>query len=200
MKTLETLLFSIDQPRRNVASGTLLVAEPFLRESYFNHAVVCLVDYGENEKAMGLTLNKATSYTLGNLVSRVVRPEPIPVFCGGPLSLNHLFFLHRLGDILPGAKPVGNGVYFGGEFDIMVDYVNSGAPIDGQVRFFLGYSGWDVGQLADELLNNVWAVVDDFDEHKLLCGIDDAYWHNYVKMLGNDYRGWLYHPHNPQLN
>ena len=158
MKDLDQFLNRIDLPRINPSSGALLVAEPFLRESYFNHAVIYLVDYGDGESSMGIVMNKTTNYLLSDLLNNVTRREPVPVYCGGPLSGDRLYFIHRLGDIIPGAKHIADGMYIGGDFDCMIDYVNAGYPLEGFVRFCLGYSGWDVGQLDDELKNNVWAV------------------------------------------
>ena len=37
---LDDSLFRIDLPTRSPSAGVLLVAEPFLREEYFNHAVI----------------------------------------------------------------------------------------------------------------------------------------------------------------
>ena len=68
------------------------------------------------------------------------------------------------------------------------------------IRFFLGYSGWDPGQLEDELKHHVWAVSESNCNQKLLEGHGDNYWHKYVKTLGEEFRGWLYHPENPQMN
>ena len=82
----------------------------------------------------------------------------------------------------------------------MIDYVNSDYPIEGAVRFYLGYSGWDVGQLDDELKQNVWAVAPISDAENLLLGSDDGYWHGQVRTMGQKYKGWLYHPQNPALN
>ena len=61
-------------------------------------------------------------------------------------------------------------MYIGGDFDCMIDYVNAGYPLEGFVRFCLGYSGWDVGQLDDELKNNVWAVTSMKDADTILQG------------------------------
>ncbi len=144
MKDLDQFLNRIDLPRINPSSGALLVAEPFLRESYFNHAVIYLVDYGDGESSMGIVMNKTTNYLLSDLLNNVTRREPVPVYCGGPLSGDRLYFIHRLGDIIPGAKHIADGMYIGGDFDCMIDYVNAGYPLEGFVRFCLGYSGWDV--------------------------------------------------------
>ncbi len=200
MNKIDQLLFSIDLPNRKAYSGALLVAEPFLRESYFNHAVICLVDYDKSSTSMGLVMNKMTNYMLSDLVSAVIRTEKIPVYCGGPMSCDRLYFVHTLGNIIPGAQPVTEGLYIGGDFDAMLDYVNSGYPLEGHLRFCIGYSGWGAGQLDEELHKNVWTVTPVTEPSTLLTGADDAYWHRQVRSMGHDYRGWRYHPQNPGLN
>ena len=63
MIDFESLLFNIDiNSERIPRSGSLLVAEPFLREQYFHHSVICLVDYEPRGSAMGVVLNNITSY------------------------------------------------------------------------------------------------------------------------------------------
>lgn len=196
----DSLLFNIDMPKRTPAVGDLLVAEPFLRESYFNHAVVCLIHYGRDSDSMGIVLNKITNFNLSDLVNGITRPDPIPVYCGGPVGSDYLYFIHVLGDIIPEARPLGNGLYIGGSFDAMLDYINMDYPVEGVIRFYLGYSGWDTGQLDRELHDNVWAVANVSNPRQLLNGSDDALWHGQVKAMGDIYRGWLFHPQHPSLN
>lgn len=200
MKKLENILFNIKMPVRRAFRGALLVAEPFLRECYFNHAVICLIDYGHSETSMGVVLNKLTNYDLSDLVGAVTRREAVPVYCGGPMSCDRMYVVHRLGDIIPDSIEIAPGVCVGGDFDAIIDYVNSGMPLDGYVRFCLGYSGWGVKQLDEELRKGVWAVAHITDAERLLTGSEDGYWHRQVRMMGTDYRGWLYHPQNPRMN
>ena len=53
---LDDSLFRIDLPTRSPSAGVLLVAEPFLREEYFNHAVITLVEHGAGNHPWGLCL------------------------------------------------------------------------------------------------------------------------------------------------
>ena len=201
MIDFESLLFNIDISTRCIPrTGSLLVAEPFLRERYFHHAVICLVDYEPRGAAMGIVLNNRTSYTLQDLLPSVTSAVPIPIYCGGPMSCDRLYFMHTLGELIPDSREVCRGLYIGGDFDTMLSIVNDGYPTDGNLRFFLGYSGWGVEQLDEELLKNVWAVTEIPDLSHLLTGEEDAYWHNIVRTMGRKYRGWLYHPRNPHSN
>lgn len=198
----KSLLFNIDIPTGQApAPGALLVSEPFLHEEYFNHAVISLVEYEPGGGAMGVVLNNESDYSLQELVEGVKVKEPIPVYCGGPLASDRLFFIHTLGDVIPGTQPLADGVWIGGEFDPMLSIINDRYELDGNIRFFLGYSGWTDSQLEDELSNKVWAVTGmPSSPHDLLTGDGDAYWHRTVRTLGSDFRGWLYHPQNPAVN
>lgn len=198
----KSLLFNINiQSGNEPAPGALLVSEPFLREEYFSHSVIALIEHEPKGGAMGVVLNNTTDYTLQELVKGVECKEPVPVYCGGPLGSDRLFFMHTLGDIIQGTQSLGNGLWIGGEFEPMLSIVNDGYELEGNIRFFLGYSGWSDGQLEDELARNVWAVSPlTSTPHDMLRGDGDAYWHRAVRALGPDFRGWLYHPQNPMVN
>lgn len=201
MINFNDILFNIDISTGIPHPGSLLVAEPFLKERYFNHAVICLVDYAPGDSAMGIVLNRLTGHPLQSLLSAIKVKDPIPVYCGGPLSCDRLYFIHTLGDLIPGSRHIDGNLYIGGDFNTMVDIVNSGYPVEGSMRFFIGYSGWSENQLDTELRDNVWAVAQPpADVATLLTGSEDTYWHNTVRRLGDAHRGWLYHPQNPQAN
>ena len=116
------------------------------------------------------------------------------------MSCDRLYFIHTLGDLIPSSREIVDGLYIGGDFDTTLSIVNDGYAVDGHLRFFLGYSGWGVGQLDEELVKNVWAVTGIPDVGTLLHGEEDAYWHRIVRGMGCRYRGWLYHPRNPHYN
>ncbi|MCM1076745.1 MAG: YqgE/AlgH family protein [Bacteroides sp.] len=201
MIDFESLLFNIDIDRRCIPEpGSLLVAEPFLRERYFHHAVICLVDYEPRGTAMGIVMNNRTSYTLQDILPSVKSPNPIPIYCGGPLSCDRLYFIHTLGQLIPDSKEIVPGLYIGGDFNTVTSIIGDGYPINNHLRFFLGYSGWDAEQLDEELLKNVWAVTSIPSLDDLLTGEEDAYWHRVVRSMGSRYKGWLYHPRNPHSN
>ncbi|MCM1337392.1 MAG: YqgE/AlgH family protein [Candidatus Amulumruptor caecigallinarius] len=203
MKTIDSRrLFDIRVVHRDITPGCLLVAEPFLREGYFNHAVIMLADYDRHAGAMGVVMNNLlTDTSLQELIPDVKRRDKVNVYCGGPVNSDRLFFIHTLGDIFPGAEQLADGLYIGGDFEAVTDYVNKGYPLDSTLRFFVGYSGWEAGQLEGECARNVWAVTPNILSPKeALTGADDAYWHKVVRRMGNPYAHWLLHPKNPSLN
>lgn len=200
MSGLDKSLSRINMPTGSPKPGALLVAEPFLREEYFNHAVISLIEYDCGGTAMGLVLNKPTGYTLGEAIEGIDIEVDIPIYCGGPVSCDRLFYIHTLGDELRGSQQLAEGLYIGGDFESVKAYVNMGLPTDGRIRFFVGYTGWSPGQLDEEIANHVWAVVPRPANNEIFHEDGDAFWYHVVKSMGEPYRHWLYHPVNPQLN
>lgn len=181
--------------------GALLISEPFLREEYFHHAVIALIEYEFGATAMGIVMNHPTGYTLQSLIEGIKIKTDIPVYCGGPVACDRLFFVHTLGkEIIPECSEIAPGLFISGDFSAMRQYINAGYPVEGYIRFFVGYSGWSRQQLDEELRSKVWAVAECSSYHSLLTGSDDPFWHRYVRALGNDFRGWRLHPRNPQCN
>jgi len=200
MPDLDSSIFNINLPSRTPEVGSLLVAEPFLRETYFNHGVISLVEYGQGKSAMGLVLNKPTGYMLGEIVEGIHDEVDLPVYCGGPLSCDRLFYLHSLGNEFNGSRKITDGLYIGGDFEQVRRYVNMGCDTYGKMRFFVGYSGWDPRQLEDEIDNHVWAVAPKPANSEIFKEDGVSCWYRIVRMLGKPYRNWLLHPVNPQYN
>lgn len=200
LPNLDSSLFRISIPTGKPQCGDLLVAEPFLREEYFNHAVIALIDYEESKSVMGLVLNKPTGYTLGQAIEGIDDDVDIPIYCGGPLSCDRLFYLHSLPRQISGSRRIGPGLYIGGDFEQIKSYVNMGLETEGLIRFFVGYSGWDPNQLEDEIKRHVWAVAPKPLNKEIFREDSDSFWYRTVRSMGDAYRNWLYHPVNPQYN
>ncbi len=200
MINLDSTIFNINVPSLAPRTGSLLVSEPFLREPYFNHSVIMLLEHNNDVTSMGLVLNRPTEYSLGDLVAEVPADVKVPVFCGGPVGGDRLFYMHTLGNTLGECSEVADGLWIGGDFETVIEYVRSGLPTEGVIRFFLGYSGWEAGQLEDELKHHVWTVANPEKAGDLLVGADDAYWHRIVRGLGPEFAGWKFHPMQPIAN
>lgn len=202
MRDLRTSILKINTVKAAATQGSLLVAEPFLTESYFNHSVIMLVDYNDGEEALGLVMNNATGHTLDEYLDGVAPQTDVPVYCGGPIGEDRMVFMHTLGEtVFPGARLFAPGLYLGGDFETAIDYVNQGYPTEGFIRFFIGYSGWSAGQLNDEINEGVWAVTDAPAERDALLRLSaDAYWHRTVRCMGDAYRPWRFFPRDPKAN
>jgi putative transcriptional regulator len=178
-------------------SGKVLIASPFLNDFYFGRSVVVLADHND-DGSFGIILNKPLDLAFNEVVSEF--PEfNAGVYLGGPVKSDSLYFIHTLGERISNAVQIMDGLYWGGDIDIVQDLIRSGGIAPGQIRFYLGYSGWGPKQLNGELQENSW-VVSTEKATTLLRMRPDAMWSSMVKKLGDDYAEWIHYPIDPSLN
>ncbi len=196
---LESIIYK-DPTIVNPQKGDLLIAEPLLDEPYFKRSVILLLDEDNNQGHIGLALNKITPVSLLDLFPDWKAGAEVPVYSGGPVEADRLFMLHTMGDRFEGSMEVSPGLYVGAKLDDIIDYINNNRYADGNIRFFLGYSGWSRGQLTSEILKNTWALNPNPGHTDVLTGAEDLYWRREVRRLGEKYRSWLLVPSNPAFN
>ena len=197
---LESLIYK-DPTGASPEKGDVLIAAPLLDEPYFKRSVVFLLDAPDGDGGhIGLTLNKATPVTLQDLFPQWKAGKNVRVYCGGPVESDRLFMLHTLGDRFDGSQEIAPGLYVGADLDQVMEYINSEEPIEGHIRFFLGYSGWSKDQLATEIINHSWALTKAGEMTEALTGSGNIYWRREVERLGSGYRSWLLIPQNPMDN
>lgn len=178
-------------------TGRILIAEPFLSGEYFNRSVVFLVTYNE-KGAVGFILNKKVDFPIQDVFPDFPDFDS-EVYLGGPVATDSIYFLHKLGDKLPGSIHVLDDLYWGGDFEILKRDVRLGKINPAEIRFFLGYSGWDAGQLESELKEDSWLVT-DVDQEAVMRDLSESSWVDFVKKAGSRYSVWENFPENPSLN
>lgn len=202
MKDISSILFKVNVARISPEAGQVLIADPFVSDECFNHGVMTIIDYDPGEGATAVVLNNRSEYSLADLLEGVDKAVSVPVFCGGPTGQDRLFFVHTLGDeIIPEAREFAPGIYVGGDFDAAVEYVNAGFPVEGRIRFFVGYTNWVDGQLEKEIQKASWAAMQQKPSvEELLCDAGDSYWHRMVRAMGGEFRKWSLLPRNATCN
>lgn len=182
--------------------GTLLISQPFLGDPNFERSVVLLCRDEPAEGSFGLVLNRLSTLTLGDVLDLPDLAGPVaaglPLYVGGPVEPNTLHFLHRRAD-LPGATAVGQDVYWGGDFDVLLGFVGSGAVGAGDVRLYAGYSGWSAGQLAGELEGQSW-IRHPASAGKVFTLASDAFWREILREKGGRFKVLANYPVDPRLN
>lgn len=177
--------------------GRILIAEPFLSGNYFNRSVVLLVAYSE-KGAVGFILNKKVEFPIQEAFPDF--PDfDTTVYLGGPVATDSIYFIHKLGKKIPGSIHVMGDLYWGGDFDTIKREIRLGSIHPSDIRFFLGYSGWDAGQLEGELKEDSWLVT-DVEEQAVMDDLDSDSWFNFVKRAGAQYSVWENFPQNPSMN
>ena len=197
MNNINADIFKIQSNNVLPSRGKILISEPFLCDATFGRSVVLLVDH-TSEGSMGLIMNKQLPLLVNDVVKEFKYLEDIPLYKGGPIGTDTLFYLHTLSQ-LPGALPVSNGLYLNGDFDALKKHILQGNEINGKVRFFLGYSGWECEQLIQEIKENTWIIAKE-DPSYLLDGEVKDMWKNALGKLGSKYETWSLLHQGPSLN
>lgn len=191
-------IFKIETNHVVPSRGKVLISEPFLYDEMFGHSVILLVDHS-TDGTMGLVLNKPLPLSLNDVLKEFKDISNIPIYKGGPLSTDTLFYLHTLKDVEDSLQ-IGKGVYLNGDFDAIRRYILQGNDIDGKIRFFLGYSGWEHDQLCQEIEENTWLIGSTSIASLMNEKGSAELWKNVLGQLGGKYEIWSRFPQIPTLN
>lgn len=148
--------------------GMLLVATHQMADPRFQESVIFICNH-DKHGALGLVLTQpSTEVSMEEIITSLhveISPSVYPdLYCGGPVELDTLFFLHgkELCSKFISSVRVMDGVYWGNFTDLLT-YLKGQHPL-ADLRFFLGYSGWGPGQLEQELGFDGWLVLPAADQ------------------------------------
>ncbi len=182
----------------NLKKGHLLVAEPSITgDLSFNRSVVLLADHNK-DGSVGFILNKPLGYTLHDLLPEI--QGRFKIYNGGPIEQDNLYFIHNIPHLIPDSIEISSGIYWGGCFESTKDLIKDGKINHNNIRFFLGYSGWDAEQLQDELDSNSWIIAENGLENKIIGKSTTDLWREKILEQGGDYLFWSNAPENPSFN
>jgi putative transcriptional regulator len=136
--------------------GLAIIAEPFMEDDYFKRAVVLLTEYNK-KGALGFILNNE----LDLRVHDVIEDFPInnaPLYLGGPVEPQNLFYIHTKGELIKGSTHISTNLYWNGDFEDLKNKITEGLISTDEIKFFLGYSGWGLNQLKNEIYSNSWLI------------------------------------------
>lgn len=188
--------FNISNEKRAEA-GRVLISEPFLSDNYFHRSVVYLTEYNA-KGALGFVLNKSLDVKLDDVMNGFTNFD-IPISLGGPVGTDSVHYLHTLGELVPDCIHVKDGVFWGGNFEVIKDLLISNAANRAHVRFFLGYSGWAEKQLDRELTLHAW-LVGDIPSALVMKGGNSEFWTDILSNFNPKYKAWANFPEDPGLN
>lgn len=178
--------------------GDLLIAEPsIIGDSSFNRSIVLLADH-TIEGSIGFILNKPLDYTIQDLIPEV--KARFKIYNGGPVEQDNLYFIHKVPDLIPNSIEISLGIYWGGDFDKVAELIANNELSEKHIRFFLGYSGWDIDQLEEELKTNSWVVTENIYKKSIIEKDYQFFWKEKMVELGGEYSIWCNAPENPSAN
>jgi putative transcriptional regulator len=139
------------------SAGVILISDPFLKDPNFMRTVVLLCEHNQ-QGSFGLVLNRPFEQQLNDFIPEL-EGYRVPVYYGGPVQPDTLHFVHHVPELIPESQAIADGVYWGGSFKLVLEKMRNRTLDLGQIKFFLGYSGWGSGQLTDELTQKSWLTV-----------------------------------------
>ncbi len=178
--------------------GRILISDPFVGDEYFERSVVYLCEHSK-EGSFGFVLNHLVEINIRDLNPDF--PEiKVQMSLGGPVETESLYFLHTIGHALNESIELQKGIFIGGDFDQLAKIVKEEQFTNNQIRFFLGYSGWESKQLEEEIADNIWIVseIDSLEEIMNTALIDP--WKYFIQKLGGKYKLISNFPMNPNEN
>lgn len=139
-----------------VQNGVFLKSTSLLNDTVFEHTMILIAEYN-SKGALGFVINKPYNRFLNEL-EEFKNSISFPLYEGGPVDHQHLYFVHMRPDLIEEGTAIGNGLYLGGNFQQVVDAINNHTITSDQIKIFVGYSGWDTGDLEAEIEEGSWLV------------------------------------------
>ena len=139
---------------RNLKAGISIKSTALLNGSFFEETSILIVEHDE-AGTTGFVANKPFGKSLNDLIE-FNHAKPFPLMDGGPVDRAHLFVLHKRPDLIEGGKQLTNGLYLGGNMEQVIEAINNGSATQEEIQLFIGYCGWDVGELEAEMAEGSW--------------------------------------------
>ena len=186
----------MEKPCIKPKQGSILISEPSLRDFYFRQSVVLLAEHNE-DGTFGVIINKPVEARLKDIIKGFPAYK-LPIYLGGPVKTDSLFYIHTHSDV-DQCVPIMQGLYWGGDLEVIREMMKQKILLPNDIRFFIGYSGWSPRQLDRELSEKSW-VLSQTTVNEVITDHPETLWRNYLKSMGQDYAIWANFPADPTFN
>jgi len=140
----------------DLKAGIYIKSTEALNGSSFEHTTILIVKHNEKE-SLGFVTNKPFGKSLHDLIE-FNHSKLFPLMDGGPVDREHLFVLHKRPDLIEGGEQMNNGLYLGGNMEQVIEAINTRSATQEEIQIFIGYCGWDAGELKAELEEGSWTL------------------------------------------
>lgn len=140
-------------------ANQLLIALPALGDSDFARSVTLICQH-DGEGAMGVMVNRASEYTLGEVLAQMgidggdEALHAQVVLAGGPVHPERGFVLHSGDRQWDSTLAITDDLAVTTSRDVLEAIAGGEGPAHAIVA--LGCAGWGAGQLEQELIDNSW--------------------------------------------
>ena len=137
-------------------TGAFIKSTALLDDTFFESTEVFITEHNE-KGAMGFVVNIPFLRRFNEL-EEFKHSAPFPMYDGGPVDREHLFFLHQRPDLIKGGTPVTGNICLGGDFKEAVRLINNKTLTEMDIKLFIGYCGWNDQELETEIEEGSWEV------------------------------------------
>ncbi len=137
-------------------AGVYIKSTDALIGSFFEHTTILVVKH-DNAGSLGFVTNNPFGKSLHELIE-FNHASTFLLMDGGPVDREHLFVLHKRPDLIEGGEQVANGLYLGGNMEQVIKTINTSSAAQQEIQIFIGYCGWDAGELEAEVKEGSWQV------------------------------------------
>ena len=184
--------------KQKAVQGCVLLSDPFTQDSYFSRSAVLLCRHNKKE-TFGFVLTNYIEIDLHKLDENL--PEIITkISFGGPVEKDNLFYIHTFGKEIEGAEKIIDTLYFGGDYEMLFELIKAEPKRINEVRFFIGYAGWDFEQLNNEMKDHSWIAVTNISGKEILSTSSDHFWKDCMTKQGSKFEMISNFPLNPNEN
>ena len=146
----------------DLAAGKLLVTERQAPDPLFAESVILLIHYGA-DGVVGLMLNQPAGVPLSRLRELDgTRNRPDPAYVGGPVEIAQVSALVRAPSAPPNAIHVTADLY-AVQTKKGLETALKASKGSTDLRVYLGYCGWIIPQLQNEVTRGSWFIFDHGD-------------------------------------
>ncbi len=175
---------------KKIDKVSFLIAMPQMSDANFKQSVILLLE-DSSKGAFGLIINNPLSITL-NQIGKDQQLEcndaikNIPAYQGGPVQTELGWIVHdnnkveEKQEILP-------GVYLSTSKESLEELLKNDSQ---QIRFFLGYSGWGIDQLNNEIKIGTW-ISTEANKEIIFNSSPKTIWNTVLKKMNIDPAGLI---------
>jgi putative transcriptional regulator len=187
------------EKHKTLSAGKVLLAEPFLEDENFYRTAILLCKHHSIEGSTGLILNKPVTIDPEELLDNFPKGFGGKLHLGGPVGTDMIQIIHCMGHLISGSHALCEGVWWGGDFEQLKKLIRQGKITSKHVQFYIGYSGWDAGQLQQELQEHTWIISEPRYE-QVFTAQPDTVWRDMLQRMGGIYSQLAASPLHPSLN
>jgi putative transcriptional regulator len=182
------------KPVAEPAAGRFLVARRTLDDPHFRQTVIYLLRHGP-AGTVGLIINRPSGLNLSDALSGIDGKDLAshPLFFGGPVEFNTVSMLIRDETESRLVEHIADDIYLSGDRSVLERLLAEKKP-DDALHFYLGHTGWLPDQVAQEIRQEDWYVI-DIDSAVIFSANPETIWKRLIEKLdpsglyaGND---WL---------